>query len=144
VITRGVFSLTRRALRSLPLKSSFPRFVVVGATATALQYAILLIAVELLGMSPAPASVLGFAISALFNYVANKRLTFGASTPDAVAVPRFAAMVAFGLVITAVSMRVFTVLGLHYLLSQLVTTLIVLILNFQLASRWVFRSAVRS
>jgi putative flippase GtrA len=126
------------------VKSSFPRFLVVGAAATAVQYAILVAAVEMLGMAPTPASVLGFAISALFNYVANKHITFDATTPNVVALPRFAAMVALGLLTTSVCMRAFTALGLYYLLSQIITTLVVMTINFQIASRWVFRKAVRS
>jgi len=118
---------------------SFPRFVAVGAAATALQYAILLAAVELGGLSPAPASSFGFAISAVFNYLANKHVTFAADTPNTVAAPRFVVMVMFGLAATWMSMRTLTTLGLHYLPSQVLTTAVVLILNFQLASRWVFR-----
>jgi putative flippase GtrA len=126
------------------VKSSFPRFVVVGAAATGLQYAILFLAVEIFDMAPTPASVMGFAVSAIFNYFANKRLTFDDHTADVIAIPRFAVMVAIGLVATSVCMHTFTLLGLYYLLSQLITTLIVMMLNFQIASRWVFSKAVRS
>lgn len=125
-------------------KSRFPRFVVVGALATAIQYAILLLCVELLGMMPTLASVLGFAISALFNYAANKYITFESRTRDLIALPRFAAMVALGLVVTTICMRAFAAMGLYYLLAQVVTTLIVMLLNFQIASRWVFRGVARS
>ena len=120
-------------------KSSF-RFVLVGAAATALQYVIVLASVELGSMLPATASAFGFAISAVFNYLANRRLTFDSDASHRVAVPRFAAMVRIGLVVTWLCMRLLTSLRWHYLPSQVLTTAIVLLINFQLASRWVFRT----
>lgn len=125
------------------VSSSFPRFVAVGATATALQYAILLVAVELGGVSPTLASSLGFVISAVFNYLANKHVTFEADTPNTVAAPRFVVMMIVGLTTTSLCMHTLTTLGVYYLLSQVITTTVVLMINFQLASRWVFRRAVR-
>lgn len=123
--------------------SPFPRFIAVGATATALQYAILLLAVELGGMSPTPASSLGFVISAVFSYLANKHVTFEADTPNTVAAPRFVVMVILGLIVTSLCMRTLTSFGVHYLLGQVLTTALVLTINFQLASRWVFRRPVK-
>jgi putative flippase GtrA len=123
--------------------SPFPRFIAVGATATALQYAILLLTVELGGMSPTPASSLGFVISAVFNYLANKHVTFETDTPNTIAGPRFVAMVLLGLIVTSLCMRTLTSFGVHYLLAQVLTTALVLTINFRLASRWVFRRAVK-
>jgi putative flippase GtrA len=140
LLSTANFQLRTRALQSVT--SSFIRFLAVGAAATALQYVILFAGVEFGAMSATVASSIGFAISAVFNYLANKHVTFGANTPDALAAPRFVAMVVLGLSVTWLCMHMLTTLGLHYLLSQVLTTGIVLMLNFQLASRWVFRRTI--
>lgn len=94
-------------------------------------------------MSPTPASSLGFVISAVFNYLANKHVTFETDTPNTIAGPRFVAMVLLGLIVTSLCMRTLTSFGVHYLLAQVLTTALVLTINFRLASRWVFRRAVK-
>jgi putative flippase GtrA len=95
--------------------------------------------VELAALSPTAAYSLGFAISTVFNYLVNKHVTFDADATKAVAVLRFTLTTIVGLTVTRVCMRMLTSFGLHYLLSQVLTTAIVSMINFQLASRWVFR-----
>jgi putative flippase GtrA len=62
-------------------------------------------------------------------------------TSDLVAVPRFAVMVAVGVFVTSICMRALTGLGLYYLIAQVITSGLAMLLNFRIASRWVFRSA---
>lgn len=118
----------------------FGLFGVVGGLATGLQYLIMAMLVQAFGIHPAPASAAGFSISAVANYALNYRLTFKSTKPHAACAPRFAVVSISGLVLTFVLMLLFVdLLGIHYILSQLLTTLIVLFWNFLLNYAWSFR-----
>ncbi len=111
----------------------------VGATATLIQYAILVFLVETVGADPATASTIGFAISAVANYLLNRSFTFRSSVAHRIAAFRFVAVVLLGLALTFALMLASTWIGLSYLLAQIFTTVVVLLLNFTLGSLWTFK-----
>lgn len=115
------------------------RFLTVGATATLIQYAILVVLVELCSVKPAPASTFGFAVSAVANYLLNKRFTFGSARRHREAAMRFLAVVLLGLLLNYAAMLLLIAVGANYFLAQLIATGAVLVLNFALGSLWVFK-----
>lgn len=117
----------------------FSRFIYVGATATLLQYAILLILVEALGFSPVLASAIGFAISAIANYLLNRHFTFRSTLSHRITAVRFVVAVLCGLAVTFLLMLLLTDSGMNYVASQILTTTIVLLLNFIAGSHWTFK-----
>ena len=118
----------------------FVRFVGVGGVATALQYLILVVLVSIFDIKPMSASTVGFLISSLVNYELNCRFTFNSASTRQKTMPLFYCVVAIGLLINALVMHIFvSVLLLHYLLSQIVATSVVLVSNFTLNRVWVFR-----
>jgi putative flippase GtrA len=115
-------------------------FLMVGSVATALQYAILVLLVESAGWKAATASAAGFAISAVVNYTLNRKLTFASDTAHAVSAPRFATVAGTGLGINWGAMKLLTeVLGIHYLLAQVLATSGTLVWNFVGNKCWAFR-----
>ena len=54
----------------------FTRFTLVGAVATSIQYIILMLLVDFLGVQPVLASSVGFVAGALGNYILNYHYTF--------------------------------------------------------------------
>lgn len=119
--------------------SQFSKFLLVGGFATALQYVILALLVQTAGVDPVVASSIGYLFSALANYDLNYRLTFQSRVPYFGGMLRFALVAATGLVINGLIMAAGTkVLGLHYLLSQVVATIVVLLWNFFANRRWTF------
>jgi len=124
---------------SADVKKKFISFVLVGGFATALQYAILVAGVQLLGMAPTWASSLGFAISSIFNYMLNYYVTFRSTSKHIAAASKFAVIAAAGLLINGGIMEAgVTLLGLHYLLVQVAATIIVLFWNFLGNHLWSF------
>lgn len=117
------------------------RFLTVGAIATFIQYAILVVLVELCAMKAAPASTLGFAVSAVANYLLNKRFTFGSSLRHRDAATRFVAVALLGLCLNYAAMLLLMMIGANYFLAQFIATGAVLIVNFALGSMWVFKGA---
>lgn len=118
----------------------FARFVVVGGFATLLQYALLYVGVEGLHLAPVPASAIGYVLSALANYALNRRLTFRSRASHRSALPRFAVVSGTGLLLNTAIMYVGTaILSGHYLLVQIIATVLVLLWNFIGSQLWTFR-----
>ena len=118
----------------------FLRFLAVGGLSTAVQFMILSALVEWSVASPVHASALGYAGSASLNYVLNRRFTFRSSNTHHSAVPRFIIMCLAALVLNTALFAVLYRSGLHYVVCQVLTTVVVVVFNFAVASRWVFAS----
>jgi putative flippase GtrA len=118
---------------------SFLKFAGVGAVATGLHYATLLLLVELAGVAPVAASSAGYAVGATFSYLANHRWTFGGRAEHGRAVRRYVAMLAFGFALNAAVVWILhDVAGLWYVAAQVASTGFGLFVNYALASRWVY------
>jgi putative flippase GtrA len=118
--------------------SRFVRFSLVGAVATAIQYALLILLVRAFSLAPTPASCIGFAVSAVANYLLNYHFTFASERAHAPAAVKFALLAAAGLLINAAIMHVLVDAHVHYLIAQLGATGLVLFWNFIGNSVWTF------
>lgn len=124
--------------------SRFLRFALVGAVATAIQYAMLIALVQARLTGPTLASCIGFVISAGANYSLNYRFTFRSRNSHAPAIVKFLLLAGAGLLLNAGLMRLLTVMGWNYILAQVCATGVVLLWNFLGNSLWTFseRAAV--
>jgi putative flippase GtrA len=123
----------------------FATFAAVGILGTAAHYAVLVALVEWMKVAPTVSTGLGFAVGAIVNYCLNYRVTFASNLRHAHTAPRFFAIAAVGGVLNVFLMHVGTVmLSLHYIVSQVLATGIVLILNFIANSVWTFATQVDS
>ena len=117
----------------------FLRFVGVGGAATACQYLVLALLVELLDTRAAIASCIGYGAGAAVSYVMNRLWTFKTDLTHAQNLPRFVVMIGIGFLLSFVVMRALVdVAGMNYLLAQALTTGIVMVSNYLLAASWVF------
>ena len=122
-----------------PVLAQLLRFLVVGVLCTAIQYLLLAVGVEWLGMGVLPASTVGYAGSAVSNYLLNRRYTYASGAPHAVLVWRFVTVLAVGLLLNALFMQLLHgYLHWYYLLAQLFTTAGVLLWNFSAHRYWTF------
>lgn len=125
--------------KARPLAGEALRFLAVGAVATALQFVVLVALVRWASWDAVPASTLGFLISMWLNYLLNRRYTFASDRPHAQALPRFGVTAMCGLGLTAVGMYVLaTLMGLDYLVAQVIVTVAVMAWNFALNRWWSF------
>ena len=107
------------------------RFAAVGAVGTCAHYLLLVVMVEAGGVNEVGASTAGATLGALVNYVLNRRYTFCSTRRHAEALPRFLAIAGLGLVINFGLMLVMVeALRIHYLVAQVVATVLVLLWNF--------------
>lgn len=118
----------------------FLRFALVGGLCTALQYLVLILGVEVLGVDAVLASGIGFVLSAVLNYMLNRQFTWASSVPHAIAMRRFITVLAIGLALNLLGMRLLHgYLGWHYVLSQVLTTVMTLLWNFTAHRQWTFK-----
>ena len=87
------------------------------------------------------ASSIGFVVSVIFNYLMHYSWTFAQPAPHGRTLVRYLAMVACGFGINALVMYV-GVHGwaLHYLITQALARVAVVLWNFTLSNLWVFRA----
>jgi len=99
------------------MSAQFAIFAGVGALATAVQYLILVVLVQLVGLQPAMASSVGFVFGAAVNYALNRRITFRSREPHVVAVPKFAVVASAGLLLNGAVLFALLAEGIFYLIA---------------------------
>src|SRR5258706_12950395 len=111
-----------------------------GGTATACHYAVTVATVELFGVPPVAASAGGFAIGAIVKYCLNYFVAFRSDESHAAALPRFAALLAILLALNTLLFALLQqALGLHYMIAQVFTTVLLIPPGYFLSRLWVFR-----
>ena len=137
----GTPDSTRAAAAAGPVRASFGRFVLVGGACTALHYLLLVLLVEGVGISPAPAAGAGFAAGAVLNYELSRRYTFFGRRASLRSFGRFVVVALFGMMLNVAVLETLLRLGVpHYLLAQVVATAVVMVTNFTLYRLWAFRA----
>lgn len=117
------------------------RFLLVGGLSTFAHYLLLAALVECAAVDVLPATAAGYVLGAVVNYLLNRRFTFRSARAHGAAVPRFVAVWLAGLLATVLLMALCVQgLGWHWLPSQVLTTGLVLVLNYLGHARFAFRS----
>jgi putative flippase GtrA len=124
------------------LVRQFINFTGVGFVSAIGHYGLLIALVQLAGAAAVPASAAGALLGAWINYSLNYHFTFRSSKRHREAVLKFAVVATVGLVLNTLFMWVgVELIRLHYILSQIVTTGLVLIWSFAGNRFWTFQSS---
>lgn len=116
------------------------RFATVGACGTSVQYAVLWLGVNWLGLQAPIASGIGFALGSVVNYTLNYFFTFGSAKSHAEAAAKYYSVLGVGLCLNMALMWLFVnQLGWQYLLAQVATTGICFFWHFAGSRLWAFR-----
>lgn len=115
------------------------RFGLTGGAATLSYFLLGLLFVKQWGMFVLVGNALAYVISFIVSYLGQSRWTFGVRGNHKVALPRFAAVQAFGLLFNSLVVGICTLRGLSYEVSMLVASAAVPVLVFFLCKYWVFR-----
>jgi len=117
----------------------FLKFANSGAIGTLAHYSVLWILVDLTGTHPVAASTAGALTGAGVNYFLNYHWTFKSRLPHSRTMPRFFAIAMFSLVLNTFLMAILISLGtLHYMVAQLASTTICLVVNYFASRFWAF------
>jgi putative flippase GtrA len=112
----------------------------VGLAGTLAHYALLMLLVEALAVPAVAASIAGALLGATVNYYLNHRYTFKSSASHIATAPKFFVIAGFGFVLNGAVMWVAVdKLAVHYIVGQVVASLIVLLWNFLGSRIWVFQ-----
>ncbi|MFA6015758.1 MAG: GtrA family protein [Gallionellaceae bacterium] len=124
----------------LALARQFTKYAGVGVVSAIGHYGLLIGLVQGLAVDAVLASTAGAFLGAWINYSLNYRYTFRSNKRHSSTVAKFALIAVVGLVFNAALMWLGTrELQLHYLLSQIITTICVLFWNFAGNRYWTFR-----
>lgn len=127
--------------RSLSLLEQFISFAGVGAIGTVAHWSVLVFLVQWLSTDPVLASFTGAVVGALTNYVLNYRFTFRSTKRHREAMAKFLTVAGVGLALNSLIMAVCVGAGIHYLLSQVIATGLVLLWGFAGNRLWTFRES---
>ncbi len=113
-----------------------------GGIATACHYATTIVAVEVFGAAPLVGSVCGFMVGAVTKYFLNYFYAFESAERHSSAVVKFALSLALLFALNAAFFYLLnTVLGLHYMVAQVITTLLLIPPGYVVSRVWVFATA---
>ena len=116
------------------------RFGVVGVLTAILHYGLLYVGVEALGLNATLSSSLGFVVAVIFNYLMHYTWTFGEPAPHGQTLQRYLVMISCGFLLNGLVMDAgVRWLGLHYLLTQGLALVVVVLWNFVISNIWVFK-----
>lgn len=116
----------------------FLRFAAAGAVGTGVHYLALIFLVSWLGSSPALGAIIGASCGAVMNYYLNRKFNFAGSGEHRHAVPRFILMVAVGVFLNGLIVKILTGGGVHFLVAQMAATVFILGVNFIVCKKWIF------
>lgn len=124
------------------LVKQFLRFSGVGAIGTTGHYITLVLLVEAADIDAVPASLAGFVVGALINYQLNRSYTFRSTVSHSIAIPKFLTIAVTGALLNTLIMSLaINQIKIHYFLSQILATCIVLIWGFMGNRLWTFNGA---
>ncbi len=116
------------------------QYVAVGGVGTAAHYLTLAGLHEGAGLDVVPATFAGSLVGALVNYLLNRRFVFASDHAHRVALPRFLAIAAIAVVLNAALMKLWLAMTpLPWLVAQVLTTGLLLIVTYAGNAIWTFR-----
>jgi putative flippase GtrA len=117
----------------------FLLYVVAGVAATATHYAVMIALVQWAKWPEVIATCVGFAAGACVKYPLNYWGVFASRQRHSVAMTRFVLALAVSFVLNAALFAILLrALDVHYMVSQVLTTGVVLFVNYLLARYWIF------
>lgn len=116
------------------------RFGVVGVLTALVHYGLLYLGVAVLHLDATLASSVGFVVCVIFNYLMHYTWTFDEPAPHGSTLRRYLVMITCGFLINATVMYAGVQwLTLHYLVTQALAMIAVVLWNFVLSNAWVFK-----
>lgn len=116
----------------------FLRYTVTGAAATAAHYLVLIALAEAFAMPPWTAAAAGACVGALVAYGGNRTVTFRSTRSHSSTLPRFFLVAAFNTILSAIVVWSGSALGWHYVVAQILATVLALATGYRLNRAWTF------
>lgn len=128
--------------RSNKLWPKFFRFALIGALSSVAYGVFTVLWVELIGLEPLPATILGYLLAIPLNFVLQRGFAFRVTKPNGSELPRFLVVHGASILFSILLMFIATdILHAHYRFGVLLTMISVPVLVFVVMNRWVFSVA---
>lgn len=114
-------------------------FAGTGVVGTGMHYIVLVAWVQSFG-NAVWGTMFGFVAGAVVNYFLNYHVTFASTQPHLSTVSKFMVIAASGFVFNAAIVKAGITWGFHYLVSQVLATVVVFCWTFMVNLLWTFRS----
>ncbi|SDG28272.1 Putative flippase GtrA (transmembrane translocase of bactoprenol-linked glucose) [Fontibacillus panacisegetis] len=122
------------------LSGQFFKYGFVGIIGTVIHTGILWLLTEQTGLNPLLSSIFGYLLSLLISYYLNSILTFKRSITLKFFI-KYATVSSFGLFVNITILFIFeNILLMHYMIGQIISIVVVPILNFILNKYWAFNT----
>lgn len=129
----------KRLLKKEVMESALFKYLISGGLAAAVHYAILIGLVNIYAVNPFIATFIGLTIATFINYPLQYYWTFKNFVPHYIAFPKYIMVTSIAY---SVNLFCFWVLheliGIHYIIAQMIATGIALAINFVVNSRFTF------
>lgn len=120
----------------------FLTFALMGLVGTAAHFSVLLAMVSIMGVDAVVSSVAGSIVGMVVNFTLNHRYTFRGSASVKRSAPRYLVVSLTVIVLNGVFMSVLVHgVGLHFIISQVLTSGTLLLFGFACNALWSFRSS---
>ncbi|QCR33847.1 GtrA family protein [Lysinibacillus sp. SGAir0095] len=118
----------------------FMRYSLVGCISTLIYFLSVFVFIEGLHMDPVLGSAVSFIIMTIVSFFLNVKYTFGSSITQQKAL-RFMTVSTIGFILNFLLMFVIVhIFDFHYFIGELVTILVIPVVNFLLNNYWTFQS----
>lgn len=118
----------------------FMKYSLVGCISTFIYFLSVFVFIEGLQMDPVLGSAVAFIIMTIASFFLNVKYTFGSSITQQKAL-RFLTVSTIGFILNLLLIYVIVhIFAFHYLVGELVTVLVIPIVNFLLNNYWTFQS----
>ncbi|PLT33257.1 GtrA family protein [Bacillus sp. V5-8f] len=118
----------------------FMKYSVVGFISTVIYFLSIFVLIEVFEKDPILASSISFVIMTIFSFILNKKYTFGGHYTNKKFI-RFIFVSTVGFILNyAIMFTILHVFSFHYLVGELVTILVIPLINFTLNNYWTFKS----
>jgi len=118
---------------------AFIKYCTAGGFATIVHYALFLIVIKAMAWPAWQATLLAASVGALVAYMLNYHFTFLSSAKHATLLPKFLVVAGLGVIIQTLIVAIFSnYWHVHYLISQIIATIIGLVLTFLINRFWTF------
>ena len=114
-------------------------FASTGAVGTGVHYIVLVAWVQLFG-DAVWGTMFGFVAGAVVNYFLNYHVTFASTQPHLPTISKFMLIAASGFLFNAAIVKAGIAWGSHYLVSQVLATVVVFCGNFLVNLLWTFKN----
>lgn len=139
LMNNGISQALNKFVAQLPLLTQLFRFCLVGLTAAAIHFTIVVMLVQLASFAPLVANVFGFLVSFQVSYWGHRRWTFRDTIIDhVIAFPKLLLLQLFNLAVNETLFYFFLACHLPYPIALLIVLTILPLYTFVISKLWVF------